>query len=66
MKYEYKKPNIKVIKVDDEPVMLSTSAGIDSAKQNIGSDDIGAKRSVVSDILDFPSSSSSSSSETDN
>lgn len=65
MKYEYKKPNIKVIKVDDEPVMISTSTPIDS-KQNIDPSDIGAKRSVVSDILDFPSSSSSSSSETDN
>lgn len=64
MRNIYQKPQIKVVNISNEAVMIATSVGQSSEAKSGGDviNDIGAKRSVFDDFSSFPSFSSSSSS----
>ena len=64
MRKIYQKPQIKVVNISNEAVMIATSVE-QSSEAKSGSDvinDIGAKRSVFDDFSSFPSSSTTSTS----
>lgn len=59
MRNIYQKPQIKVVNVSNEAVMIAASVG-QSSEAKSGDEvinDIGAKRSVFDDFSSFPSSS---------
>jgi hypothetical protein len=59
MRKIYQKPQIKVVNISNEAVMIATSAEQSSGAKRGDEviNDIGAKRSVFDDFSSFPSSS---------